>query len=124
MTTVQNRKQSPIFVKTYEAQPQGFEALLTLPGVGAKTLRALSLVAELVYGQAPSFEDPARFSFAHGGKDGTPYPVDRPTYDRTIDVLGRAVRRARLGRQVELDALRRLEAAFEDPRTPGSGSAD
>ena len=57
-----------------------------LPGVGAKTLRALALVAELVYGATPSYEDPARFGFAHGGKDGIPFPVDRPIYDDTIEL--------------------------------------
>ena len=101
-----------ILLKTYHAQPAGFESLLTLPGVGPKTMRALSLVAELIYGAIPSFKDPARYSFAHGGKDGTPYPVDRALYDRTIDLLGRAIRRARLDRGEELGALRRLERAF------------
>ena len=101
-----------ILLKTYQARPGGFESLLTLPGVGPKTMRALSLVAELIYGVAPSFEDPARYSFAHGGKDGTPYPVDRALYDRTIDLLGGAIRRARFGRAEELSALRRLERAF------------
>ncbi len=101
-----------IFVKTYEAQPETFRDLLRLPGVGAKTIRALSLISELVYGAAPSYEDPARFSFAHGGKDGIPYPVDRPLYDQTIDLLGRAIRRAKLGQKAELDALRRLDRFF------------
>jgi len=101
-----------IFVKTYAAQPQTFRDLLCLPGVGAKTIRALSLISELVYGDSPSYEDPARFSFAHGGKDGIPYPVDRPLYDRTIDLLGRAIKRAKLGQKAELDALRRLDRHF------------
>jgi hypothetical protein len=101
-----------IFVKTYEAQPETFKDLLCLPGVGAKTIRALSLISELVYGDAPSYEDPARFSFAHGGKDGIPYPVDRSLYDQTVDLLARAIRRAKLGQNAELDALRRLERAF------------
>jgi len=109
-----------IFVKTYEAQPETFRDLLGLPGVGAKTLRALSLVAELVYGDAPSTEDPARFSFAHGGKDGIPYPVDRPLYDQTVDLLDRAIRRARLGQKAELDALRRLDRAFGTEQQPAS----
>jgi len=100
---------SRIFTKTYEAQASTFQELLMLPGVGGKTLRALSLVAELVYGKAPSFDDPARYGFAHGGKDGIPYPVDRPLYDQTIDLLGRAIRRAALGDRAEVDALRRLD---------------
>ncbi len=101
-----------ILTKTYEAQAQTFQDLLMMPGVGAKTLRALALVAELVYGAEPSYEDPARFGFAHGGKDGIPYPVDRAIYDSTIDLLGRAVRRAKLGETEEVRALRRLDAAF------------
>ena len=105
-----------IFVKTYEAQPVGFRELLDLPGVGAKTLRALSLIAELVHGDEPSYQDPARFSFAHGGKDGIPYPVDRPLYDETIGLLERAVHNAKLGKADELRALRRLERYFGAPR--------
>ncbi len=101
-----------ILLKTYVAQPTGFEALLSIGGVGAKTVRALSLVSELIYGESPSFEDPARYSFAHGGKDGTPYPVDRVLYDRTIELLGRAIRRAKLDHAEELRALKRLERAF------------
>jgi hypothetical protein len=90
-----------------------------LPGVGAKTLRALSLVAELVYGAAPSFDDPARFAFAHGGKDGIPYPVDRPLYDQTIELMQRAVRRAKLDPKEEQQALRRLDR-FLLPAPTGS----
>jgi len=103
-----------IFLKTYEAQPAGFKELLCLPGVGAKTIRALSLIAELAYGAEPSYQDPARFGFAHGGKDGIPYPVDRPLYDQTIDLLERAIRKAKLGHTDELRALRRLERYFRD----------
>lgn len=74
-----------------EQKPQNYEKLLSLQGVGPKTMRALSLVSEVIYGAKPSYEDPARYSFAHGGKDGTPYPVDRPTYDKTIDFFRRVV---------------------------------
>ncbi|MGB2983896.1 MAG: DUF763 domain-containing protein [Candidatus Bipolaricaulia bacterium] len=108
------------FVKTYEAQPEDFRELLTLSGVGAKSLRALSLVSDLVYGQAPSFEDPARYGFAHGGKDGIPYPVDRPLYDGTIDILDRAIRKAKLGQREELHAFRRLDRFFGSNRVGGS----
>lgn len=110
---------SRIFLSTYEAQPEGFLPLLRLPGVGAKTLRALSLISELVYGQAPSFEDPARFSFAHGGKDGTPYPVDREAYDQSIGALDRAIRTAKLGKDETLKAFRRLDRAFGKPDESG-----
>ena len=76
------------------------------PGVGGKTIRALSLVSEVIYGAKPSYEDPARYSFAHGGKDATPYPVDRKTYDTTISVMRRLVSRTRLE---QLDKQKILE---------------
>jgi hypothetical protein len=100
------------FVRTYEAQPKDFRELLTLSGVGAKSLRALSLVSEIVYGKPPSFRDPARFGFAHGGKDGIPYPVDRALYDQTVDLLDRAIRRAKLGQRDETAAIQRLHRFF------------
>jgi len=103
-----------ILLRTYEQAPKDFEALLTIPGVGAKTLRALSLTAELVYGVRASREDPARFSFAHGGKDGTPFPVDRATYDKTIEVLRDALNRASVDRSEKVAAFRRL-ARFAGP---------
>jgi hypothetical protein len=98
-----------ILISTYERQPEDFETLLGLEGVGAKTLRALSLISELVYGVPPSHRDPARYSFAHGGKDGIPYPVDKKTYDQSIEILARAVNRAKLGLQDKKEALFRLD---------------
>ncbi len=106
-----------VLLRTYEAQAKDFEALLALPGVGARTLRALALLSELLAGAPPSWRDPARFSFAHGGKDGHPYPVDREIYDRTVAVLEDAVRRARLGHTERLEALRRLHRSVG--RKPG-----
>jgi len=70
-----------------DQKPENYEKLLATEGVGPKTIRALALVAEVIYGAKPSYEDPARYSFAHGGKDATPYPVDRQTYDQTIEKL-------------------------------------
>jgi len=104
-----------VLLKSYAAQPKEFIELLGLEGVGAKGLRALSLIAELVYGTPASYRDPARFSFAHGGKDGHPFPVDRRVYDRSIESLRRAVDAARLGRNDKIAALKRL-ARFQ----PGS----
>ncbi|HIP53574.1 MAG TPA: DUF763 domain-containing protein [Chromatiales bacterium] len=101
-----------ILLKTYERMPEDFETLLGIQGVGPKALRALSLVAELIYGQPASTHDPARFSFAHGGKDGTPYPVDRAGYDRTIEILKQAVDRSMIDRSHRIQALKRL-ARFE-----------
>jgi len=91
-----------------ENKPENYEKLLATEGVGAKTMRALALVAEVLYGAKPSYLDPARYSFAHGGKDGTPYPVDRPTYDRTIESLKKYVQRTKLPfyeKQKSLDKL-------------------
>ena len=103
-----------IFLSTYEHKPESFENLMGMPGVGPKTIRALSLISELVWGVAPSFHDPARYSFAHGGKDGIPYPVDRKTYDKSIDILARAVRKAKLDNREEMEALWRLHRAFPE----------
>jgi len=100
-----------IFVSTYERQAGSFEVLLGLPGVGPKTIRALALIAELVYDTPASRSDPALFSYAHGGKDGFPYPVDREMYDRNVEILRRAVTQAKLGRTERLAALRRLAEA-------------
>lgn len=102
-----------IFLATYENQPENFEQLLGMPGVGLKAIRALSLVAELVYGVKPSFSDPARYSFAHGGKDGFPYPVDRSNYDRTIEFLQQAIRRTKIGRTEQLQAFQRLAQFYK-----------
>lgn len=97
-----------VLLKSYERQPENFAALLATPGVGPKALRALSLLSELAYGTPPSYRDPARFSFAHGGKDGHPFPVDRATYDHSIAFLRRALSESRLGRGEKLEAFRRL----------------
>ncbi|HEU68941.1 MAG TPA: DUF763 domain-containing protein [Candidatus Acetothermia bacterium] len=112
------RRLQTVFLSTYTSEAVTFEGLLATPGVGAKGLRALALLAELLYGVPVSFRDPARFAYAHGGKDGMPYPVDRETYDRTIEVLGQAVRRAKLGARDELSALRRLARVGGSLTTP------
>jgi uncharacterized protein len=89
--------------------PRDFSELLLTPGVGARTVHALAMVAEVVHGTPYRFADPARFSFAHGGKDRYPFPVPLRVYDRTIQVLKSAVQSAKLGREEELAALRRLD---------------
>jgi len=99
---------SKILLSTYERQPSDFEQLLGLRGVGPKTIRALSLISELVYGVAPSYRDPARYSFAHGGKDGIPYPVDRKTYDQSIELLKKAIHKTKLGIREKNETLNRL----------------
>jgi hypothetical protein len=90
--------------------PRDFADLLLTPGLGARTVRALAMVAEVVHGAPYRFSDPARFSLAHGGKDRHPFPVPLKVYDETIRVLKAAVRKAKLGREEELAALRRLDA--------------
>jgi uncharacterized protein len=97
-----------ILLKTYERAPEDFETLLGMEGVGGRTLRALALVSEIIYGTPASTRDPARFSFAHGGKDGFPYPVDTDTYDKTVDVLRAAVTKAGIDRSERVQALKRL----------------
>jgi len=90
--------------------PRDFTELLQVPGVGARTVRALAMVAEVLHGAPCRFTDPARFSLAHGGKDRHPFPVPTRVYDQTIDVLKTAVRNAKLGREEQLRALQRLDA--------------
>ena len=99
-----------VLLRTYEQPPEDFASLLGTAGLGPKSLRALALTAEVIYGTAASTRDPARFAFAHGGKDGTPHPVDRATYDTTIDVLHQALNRAKVDRSERVAALRRLMA--------------
>lgn len=102
-----------IFLKTYESQPANFEGLLQLKGVGPKTIRALSLISELVYGAPASFKDPVRYSFAHGGKDGYPYPVDKRNYDRSIEILKKAIGQAKIGRTEKIKAIQRLDKYYK-----------
>ena len=92
-----------------ECGPTNFSELLLVPGVGARTVRALAMVAEVVHGAPYRFSDPARFSVAHGGKDRHPYPVPLKVYDRTIEVLKSAVQKAKLGQSEELAAIKRLD---------------
>jgi len=89
--------------------PEDFSQLLLVPGVGARTVKSLAMVAEVIHGAPHRFADPARFSMAHGGKDGHPFPVPLKVYDETIRVLKSAVTRARLGSEEELGAIRRLD---------------
>jgi hypothetical protein len=93
-----------------ERGPKDFPDLLLTPGVGARTVQALAMVAEVIHGAPYRFSDPARFSLAHGGKDRHPFPVPLKVYDETIKMLKSAVQKAKLGRDEELGALRRLDA--------------
>lgn len=92
-----------------EAGPKDFPELLLVPGVGARTVRSLAMVAEVIHGAPCRFADPARFSLAHGGKDRHPYPVPTRVYDKTIGVLKAAVEKAKLGNDEKIGAIRRLD---------------
>lgn len=94
--------------KAYESQPQNYEELVSLRGIGAKSLRALALVSDLLYGTGPSWKDPVKYSWAHGGKDGIPFPVEREVYDSTIETLRNAVEDAKVGDSERYHALKRL----------------
>jgi hypothetical protein len=106
-----------VLLSTYERAPRNYEQLLATPGVGPAAVRALALISEVVYGAPASTRDPARYSFAHGGKDGHPFPVDRATYDHSIAWLRDAVARARLGETERVQALKRLSAVTETTAT-------
>ena len=109
-TDVVTRRLHGALAAAAERGPKDFPELLLTPGVGARTVRALAMVAEVVHGAPYRFSDPARFSFAHGGKDRHPFPVPLRVYDETIQVLKSAVQKARLDRGDELAALKRLDA--------------
>jgi len=94
--------------RVYEFQPKNYEELLSVKGVGPATVRGLALVAELIYGEKASWADPVRFSFAYGGKDGVPFPVDRGAMDESILVLRQAVEAAKVGDREKTRSLRRL----------------
>jgi hypothetical protein len=94
----------------HETKPAGFEDLLLLPGLGPRTLQSLALVSEVIYGAPSRFQDPARFSFAHGGKDGHPFPVPIKVYDETISTLQTAVQKAKIGETDKQEAIRKLHA--------------
>jgi len=93
---------------THENQPEDFEALLSLKGMGPRALQSLALVSEVIYGTPARFEDPARFSFAHGGKDGHPFPVPTKIYDETINTLQIAIQKAKIGNSDKMQAIRKL----------------
>jgi uncharacterized protein len=108
LSDVEMKRLEKIFISTYETRPENFEKLISLKGMGPKTVRSLAMISELVYGEKYSIKDPVRFSFAHGGKDGIPYPVDRETYTASVDILHSAIKESRLGRTDKVKAIKRL----------------
>ena len=97
-----------VLATAYENQPKDFESLLLTPGLGPRTLQSLALVSEVIYGTPTRFNDPARFSFAHGGKDGHPFPVPLKIYDESIRVLSDSIEKSKLGYKDKSDCIRRL----------------
>ncbi|MCR4742259.1 MAG: DUF763 domain-containing protein [Treponema sp.] len=99
-----------VLATAYESQPKDFESLLLTPGLGPRTLQALTLVSEVIYGTPSRFSDPARFSFAHGGKDDHPFPVPLKIYDQSIRILRESIEKSKLGYKEKSDCIRRLHA--------------
>jgi len=97
-----------------EKKPSDFEGLLLLEGLGPRTLQSLALVSEVIHGTPSRFKDPARFSFAHGGKDGHPFPVPIKVYDETLGVLQTAIYKAKLGQTEKSEAIKRLSKIAEN----------
>jgi len=96
----------------YEFQPKDYEELLGMRGVGPKTVRALALISDIIYGDKPSWNDPIKFTFAHGGKDGVPEPVDRKAMDESTEIIKSGIKQARVGNKEKLYALKRLHNFF------------
>ena len=107
---VDARRLGAVLALAYEREFRDFASLLLLETLGPRTLQSLALMAEVIHGTPVRFTDPARFSFAHGGKDGHPFPVPLKTYDASLDVLRRALNQAKLGHGEKLDGFRRLDA--------------
>lgn len=97
-----------VLATAYESQPQNFEGLLLTPGLGPRTIQSLTLVSEVIYGTPSRFTDPARFSFAHGGKDGHPFPVPLKIYDDSIRILHESIERSKLGYKDKSECIKRL----------------
>ena len=108
----ENRRILKAIHKATENAPKDFDQLLLIKGLGPKTIRALSLVAEIIFGARPSFEDPIRYTYAFGGKDGIPYPVEKKRYDKTIEILEKAIKKSKLGVYEKDRALKRLYKSF------------
>ena len=94
--------------QAYEIQPQNYQELLTIKGMGPKTLRGLAFVSEFTFGEPPSYKDPVKFSFAFGGKDGVPFPVEREAMDEVTSILKQAVEESKLGKKDRIELLKRI----------------
>ncbi len=110
-----NDKEWEVLERAYEIQPKNYEELISLKGLGPKKIRALALVSDLIYGSEASWEDPVKYSFAHGGKDGTPYPVDKEVYDSTIEFLEENIEKAEVPKKDKKHAVKRLSSFLNQP---------
>jgi len=107
-----SKRDVEFFNRIREFDPRDYEELLLFKGMGEKKIRALALIANLIYGTELDWKDPVKYSFAHGGKDGIPYPVDKPNYDESIEFLKEAVEKAEIGKDEKIRALRRLNESI------------
>ncbi|MCP4452582.1 MAG: DUF763 domain-containing protein, partial [Planctomycetes bacterium] len=121
-TDVNLRRLASVLLLAHNANVQRFDDMLLLKGLGPRTMQSLALVSEVIFGTPTRFDDPARFSFAHGGKDGHPFPVPLKVYDESIDVLKEAVNKAKIGYSEKMQGIRKLEQSVRrieqayDPR--------
>jgi hypothetical protein len=118
---VNEKRLGAVLALAHERDLRDFASLLLLEQLGPRTLQSLALVAEVVHGTPTRFDDPARFAFAHGGKDGHPFPVPLEVYDESISVLRRGLDAAKLGHSDKLDGMSRLDSfvrAIEQRRRP------
>lgn len=104
-----SEREYDVLKQAYEIQPENYQELISLKGIGPKKIRALALISDLVYGKKASWEDPVKYSYAHGGKDGFPYPVDREVYDHSIHTIREALEQAKIDKKEKLQAIRRLD---------------
>ncbi|MBD3240145.1 MAG: DUF763 domain-containing protein, partial [Chitinivibrionales bacterium] len=121
---VDEKRLGAVLRAAHEAQHSRFEDALLLPGLGPRTLQSLALVSEVIYGAPHRFQDPARFSFAHGGKDGSPFPVPLKVYDESLDFLRDALDKSRVDRSEKLRSLRTLARFVESVEHRGDTSVD
>ena len=103
-----SNKEFEVLKRAWEIQPSNYEDLILLKGIGPKKIRALALISDLVFGESASWEDPVKYSFTHGGKDGFPYPVDKKVYDNSIATIKDAIYQSKLNKKEELNAIKRL----------------
>ena len=118
---IELKRLGAVLAVAHEKELRDFASLLLVEGLGPRTLQSLALIAEVVHGAPSRFSDPARFSFAHGGKDGHPFPVPLKTYDESLGVLRRSLDAARLGQMEKVEGFRRLDQltrAVEETREP------